>query len=1006
MLTQSHARGKPWSDTWSRLEDERIILQRIAAGQPLEEVLEYVLTAVEAQSSVPLWTCILLVDDDGRLRVGAAPSLPADYLAALEGTPIGPHEASWGRAAHCGEPLYTDDIEAQPDWEAWRAWLRPLGLRACWSTPIKHPGGRVLGVFSNYYRHPRLPSAHDVEAIALVTRTAALVVEHHRTEQALKESAHRWHSMFEGMREGFFMAEGIRDAAGRCEDFRLLEANPAFEQQCGRSRGSCVGRTLREIWRYAPAGWLDRFLKVLESGEHAQIEYCVEAPSQAWYEVHIRREGGDRVMAMQLDISARKRAEQTLLEEQRRKNFLLTLGDRLRRIELPARIEQAACEALGLHFDLNEVGLMQARPQEGVIRIVAGWTRNGAAIRLSRAVRLALHKAILREQSVFLSRTEDTVTGGLVVPLGRWGRSDQCLVLRAIRPFRLPQEDLACIEGVAERLCDATERAAHPLQLQERVEQTIAERDRIWRLSPEILAIMDGSGRCLNVNPAVCTILGWLPEQFLARGLLNLLHPDDRRRTRACLAQAVRDRSASLRHLENRLRRHDGRYSAITWTMSFAHGLLYLAGRDDTQAKAQAEALKEAEAALRQAQKLEAVGRMTGGIAHDFNNILQGISGAVYLIDRHLKRGDVGAISRYVGMAAETCDRAGQLTQRLLAFSRRQPVDPRICDVVQILQSMLELFRRYTGERVALEIACDDTAWPVRCDVSQFENVVLNLVINACDAMPRGGRVVLRVRNVRLDGLRLRGFLQAVSGEFVEVAVEDTGCGMAPEALARTFEPFFTTKPAGAGTGLGLSMCRRFAQQAGGAVQIESTVGKGTVVRVWLPRHREGAPDAPTPAAGSARDPRPVPPQAVVVLVEDNQSVREMMAEAIGGLGVNVRCAADGAAGIRLLEEAARVDLLITDVGLPGMDGTDLARRARSAWPGLPVLFMTGYLEAAPGETFRTGPGMVLINKPFSLELLTDRVRTMLLAKREEVGSPPRRPAVESPRSEGQNGIL
>ncbi|CDM25160.1 Two-component sensor histidine kinase [Castellaniella defragrans 65Phen] len=998
MLTRSHSRGKPWSDTWARLEDESIMLQRIAAGQSLADVLAYMLSTVEAQSSVPLWTSIHLLDEAGWLRLGAAPRLPAECRAALDSVPVGPHAAGWGLAACSGEPVYVEDIAAHPDWAAWRDPLLAFGLRACWASPIRHVGGRLLGVFSNYYRQPRLPTEHDVEAIALVARTAALAIERQRTEQALREGARRWRSMFEGMREGFFMAEAVRDEAGACRELRLLEANPAFELQCGLPPGTCVGRTLREVLRRAPAGLLDRFTEVLASGEHAQIEYCVEGPIPAWYEVHLRREGTDRVMAMQLDVSARKRAEKNLLEEQRRKNFQLTLGDRLRHIELPARIESTVCEALGRHFELSEVCLLSPEPHEDGIRVLASWSPSGVPAPLSRAVRLALRKAILRERSVFLSRVADVEENGLVVPLGRWGRPGQGLVLRSAQTFRPQLADLTCIEEVAERLCDATERAAHPLQLQERVEQTIAERDRIWRLSPEILAIMDEAGCFLNVSPAVRAILGWTPEQFLARGFLTLLHPDDRRMTRLFLAQAAQSGSSGLRPLENRLRRRDGGYSCITWTASFAQGLLYLAGRDDTQAKAQAEALSEAETALRQAQKLEAVGRLTGGIAHDFNNILQGISGALYLVERHLRRGDVAAIPRYVGMATDACERAGQLTQRLLAFSRPQPVNPRVCDVAGALRSMLELFRRYTGERVVLDMEFDEGLWPVRCDVSQFENVVLNLVINACDAMPEGGGITLRVRNVRLDGLRLRRFPRLLSGEFVEVAVADTGGGMTPEVLARTFEPFFTTKPVGAGTGLGLSTCYRFAQQAGGAVDIESTVGEGTVVRIWLPRHSEDRSGEPAPAAAPAAvsepaaDERQVPPQAVVLLVEDNESVREMMTEAIAGLGATVLCAADGVEGVRVLERAGRVDLLITDVGLPGMDGRALAERAREGRPGLPVLFMTGHLEAASKDAAGAAPGMELIVKPFTLDVLAARVRAMLLAGADGAGREPPAP--------------
>ncbi len=982
MLTQAHSRGSPWTNMLARLEDERIMLQRIAAGEPLSEVLEHVLRAVEAQSSVPLRASILFVDEENRLRTGAAPSLPADYLAAVDGTPIGPHVASWGQAAYSGEPVYVDDIATHPNWSAWREQALRLGIRTCWSSPIKRPNGRLLGVFSNYYEQRRMPSAHDIEAIALVTRTAALAIERHRIEGALRQSAQRWRSMFEGMQEGFFLAEAMRDELGHIRDFRLLEVNPAFEQQCGRRPGASLGRTLREVFGGAPRKILELFIRAMETGEPVQAEYCVPGPPQAWYEVRARREGPARLMAMQLDVSARKLAEKKLSEEQHHKSFQLALGDQLRLLELPDLIERAACEALGRHLALGEVYLLKADRESGAPRMISGWAPDGQPAAPSHTIQSVATKAVGRGRSMPLPQAAGD---GLVVPLGRWGRPESVLVARSHRPRWLLPADRACIEEAAERLCDAAERAAHPLQLQERVEQAIAERDRIWRLSPEILAVMDRHGRFLSASPAVRAILGWTPEEFLSMGFSTLLHPEDRPATRATLAQAVAGTGGGMHHMENRVRKRGGGYGWINWTLSSAQGHLYLAGRDDTDLKAQAEALSEAETALRQAQKLEAVGRLTGGISHDFNNMLQGISGALYLMERRLAGGDLPAVRRYLGMASDACERAAQLTQRLLAFSRRQPIDPRPCDAGDTLRSMVELFRRYTGERVELQFDLQPGIWPVCCDVNQFENVVLNLVINACDAIADEGSITLQTRNVELDAACLRRFPQASPGEFVEIAITDTGCGMTPEVLAHTFEPFFTTKPVGVGTGLGLSTSYGFAQQAGGAVAIESTQGRGTTMRVWLPRYKgsrriavEGIAQAPK-ASGTAA-------HAVVFLAEDDGSVREMVIEAITGPDVTVLCACDGIEGARRLAEAGHVDLLITDIGLPGMDGRELAAQARRERPGLPVLFMTGYAEDLARDPPFLGRRMELIVKPFALDAFTARVRAMLSLQAQEGG--------------------
>ncbi|MGK4925149.1 ATP-binding protein [Bordetella hinzii] len=974
MLTQSHPLGDAWTNMLARLEDERIMLQRIAAGEPLIEVLEHVLRTVEAQSSVPLRTSILFMDDGGGLRTAAAPSLPPEYLRFIDESLSAPARDPWAEAGRRGEAVYVADIARDPAWVWGRDKAQTLGMRACWSTPIRRPDGQLLGVFCNHYAEPRLPTPHDIEAIALVTRTAALAIERHRTEQALRHSAQRWRSMFDGMQEGFFLAEAIRDDRGAIRDFRLLEVNPAFELQCGRQAGACLGRSLREMLGQAPPRMMEVLAQVMDTGEAAQIEYGM--PPSACYEVRARKESADRVTAMLLDVSARKLAETELWDEQRHKSFQLALGDRLRLLETPAMIEQTTCEALGRHLGLSQVCLLRSGHEGESVRMMAGWSASGEMAPPSRAVRAAVRRAIQRERSLPVPHLPGAAQEGLVVPLGRWGRPESALLVRAAGPQGLPAADQACVEEVAERLCDATERSAHALQLQERVEQASAERDRIWRLSPEVLAIMDGRGRLLSVSPAVRSMLGWSPEQFVAMGFSTLLHPDDRHSTRARLAQALA--GEGQHHMENRLRKRDGGYCCITWTMSPAQGDLYLAGRDDTHLKAQAEALQEAEHALRQAQKLEAVGRMTGGIAHDFNNMLQGISGALYLVERRLDGGDLAGMRRYLRMASEACQRAGQLTQRLLTFSRRQPIDPRPCDAGDMLRSMSELFRRYTGERIVLDFDLAPDIGTVRCDANQFESAVLNLVINACDAMPEGGRLVLSTRNVELDAGCLRRFPEAVPGEFVEVAVSDTGCGMAPDVLAHVFEPFFTTKPVGAGTGLGLSTSYGFAQQAGGALTIESQPGAGTTVRLCLPRYRGRWLAQQQALAPSAAAMRTTGPRAVVLLVEDDASVREMVRETVAGLDLTVLCAADGQDGARQLDAAARLDLLITDIGLPGLDGRELAGRARRARPELPVLLMTGYAQGGSQDVSSLGPPVDLILKPFGLDALADRVRSLL----------------------------
>ncbi|MFY0479773.1 PAS domain-containing protein [Achromobacter marplatensis] len=993
MLKKQDRVALPWTDTLARLEDERIMLQRIAAGMPLPDVLEHVLHAIEAQSSVRLRTAIALIDDTGTFLLhAAAPSLPAEFNVAVQRTPIGPQMASWGAAAHAGTAVYVDDIATHPIWERWRDLALSQGLRACWSTPIKAPDGRLLGVFSNYYSTVRSPSTDDIDAIALVTRSAALAIERHLTDAALRDSGARWRAMFEGMQEAFFLSEALRDGEGRIVDFRFLEVNPAFERQSGMREGDTLGHTLREMIPGVPSQIMDAFAQVVETGEPAQFEFAVPGPKHAWYEARARKDGADRMMALFLDVTARKAAETELWEGQHRKNFLLALGDRMRELHLQSEIEYAACEGLGQHLALGLVAVADWSGDDGAaVTLSTCWRSESERANaqplvpdpLSEELKAALRKGRTAQlQPLVADQDGEVRPSAIVVPMRRWGRYGGTLLVRPQAGSRLKAGDLAFIEEVAERMCGAVERSQYARTLEQRVEDAIAERDRIWRLSPELLAVVDAHERFVSVNPAVRPILGWRPEQFLSMGLAELVHPDDQAATRAAMAQASHsDPAQAVRHMENRLLGRDGAYRWITWSMSWSQDSLYMTGRDDTDLKVQAEMLRETEQALRQSQKMEAVGRLTGGIAHDFNNMLQGITGALYLVKRKLDAGTPAQAERFINVAMDSANRAAHLTQRLLTFSRRQPIDPKPFSVATTLQSMADLFHRYTGERVRLLFDLDPALWTVRCDKNQFENAMLNLVINACDAMPNGGALTVAAQNRSLDPVLLRQFPGMNAGDFVQVSVTDEGCGMPPDVLAHAFDPFFTTKPLGEGTGLGLSMIYGFAKQAGGVATLESEVGKGTTVKLLLPRY-DGAPDAAARHELAAQPVSGVGQPSVVVLVEDDANVRDMVRECLVDLGMHVLTAADGEAGLELVLGTAGIDLLVTDVGLPALNGRQLADAARAAHPGLKVLMMTGYAESAAHDRGFLEHGMELIVKPFSLDALGERVQRMLAESR------------------------
>jgi len=393
---------------------------------------------------------------------------------------------------------------------------------------------------------------------------------------------------------------------------------------------------------------------------------------------------------------------------------------------------------------------------------------------------------------------------------------------------------------------------------------------------------------------------------------------------------------------------------------------------------AAAEERAQVEEALRQSQKMETVGQLTGGIAHDFNNMLQAVGGSLDMLQRRVAQGRTADADRYAEGARKTLDRAAALTHRLLAFARRQTLQPKLVEPDELIGGMAELVRRTVGPAIAVELHLNDGIWNVLCDPSQLENALLNVIINARDAMPEGGRLTIRTADLRLTAADVVGQDEAGPGDYVEVSVADTGTGMDEATRARAFEPFFTTKPIGQGTGLGLSQLYGFVRQSGGIVRLHSAPGRGTAVRLYLPRHgaangtgQDGpgaASDAPQAAAGE-----------VVLLVEDEADVRTAVAEHLRDLGYRVLEAGDGPAALRLLRGVPRVDLLVSDVGLPGgLNGRQVADAARERQPGLPVLFITGY-----AGTFLDGqlaPDMAVIGKPFALDALAAKARAMLEA--------------------------
>ena len=522
--------------------------------------------------------------------------------------------------------------------------------------------------------------------------------------------------------------------------------------------------------------------------------------------------------------------------------------------------------------------------------------------------------------------------------------------------------------------------------LEARVVAAIAERNvfaDIVEGTDAFVQVVDPNFRWLAINGASARefhrIYGILPK--VGDNMLELLEgqPEHRDAVRAVWSRALAGEAfveiAEFGQPGRSRRFYEMRFNCLRDGNGQLLGA-YQFSYDVTDRLKEQERLREAEEALRQSQKMEAVGQLTGGIAHDFNNLLTGIIGSLELLQARLGQGRVNDIDRYVTAAQGAAKRAAALTHRLLAFSRRQTLDPRPTDLNRLVMGMEELIRRTVGPEIALEVVAAGGLWPTLIDASQLENALLNLCINARDAMPGGGRLTIETANRWLDE-HGAGERDLEPGQYVSLCVTDTGAGMTAEVIERAFDPFFTTKPIGQGTGLGLSMVYGFVRQSGGQVRNYSEVGQGTTMCLYLPRHY--AKEADKPSASATRTSTRPQASHTILIVDDEPSIRMLLTDALEEIGFNVLEAHDGPTGLNILQSDATIDLLVTDVGLPGgMNGRQLADAARTTQPALKVLFITGYAENAIIGNGQLAPDMQVLTKPFVVETLASRVLDMI----------------------------
>ncbi|MFC3607667.1 PAS domain-containing protein [Stutzerimonas tarimensis] len=597
------------------------------------------------------------------------------------------------------------------------------------------------------------------------------------------------------------------------------------------------------------------------------------------------------------------------------------------------------------------------------------------------------------------------------VPRMEYGRLSAILILMHESPRAWPDEDIFFVRDVADRAWTADERMHAEQALRDSEEQFRTLADNMSQLA----WMADSTGQIYWYNKRWYDLTGTCPDTMRALGIGSVHHPQHRERATTSLQQAFS--RGQVWEDTHPLQGRDGRYR---WFLSCALPISNASGEvirwfgthTDITAQVQAEeALRElnnslerrvtertheladtnrrlqvemsererAEEALRHAQKMEAIGQLTGGLAHDFNNMLTGVLGALDLIQRRLDPLHNADLQRYLDAATSSANRAAALTHRLLAFARRQALDTQPVDVNELVLSMEDMLRRTIGEHIQLHTDLRQRLWPAYTDAHQLENALLNLVINARDAMPEGGRLVIQTRALTLRGPQPDSL---EPGDYLVLSVEDSGCGMPAEVIAKAFDPFFTTKPIGQGTGLGLSMVYGFVLQTGGGIRIDSEPARGTRMTLLLPRDHQSltAKSEHEPHGAAGEVPRAGAGETVLV-VEDEAAVRMLVVEVLRELGYEVLEAVDGDSALALLQGNRRIDLMVSDVGLPGINGRQLSALARQLRPALKVLFITGYAPDAENRCDYLSNGTEMLTKPFNLDLLASRIRQMMEAE-------------------------
>ena len=920
------------------LNGQKRVLEMIAAGAPLGESLTELVRLIEAQAPGMLGSILLLDEDGVHLSHGAAPSLPPEYVAAIDGAPIGPSAGSCGTAAYSKEAVVVEDIATDPRWADYKAVALPHGLRACWSTPIFDAQRRVLGTFAMYYRQPALPQPDHQWLIDIAAHTAAIAIDRHRTEIALRESVERLRLAMQASNVGLW------DWALRTNQVIYSsewKSQLGYEEAEIRNEFSEWERLVHPDDLAAAQERIQRYL-ARQEGVY-ESEFRMRHKDGTWRWIYARGEffrdasgAAVRMMGCHIDFTERKQADQKF------KALLESAPDAMVIVNRDAEMVLVNAQAAKLFGWRREELLGQK------IEILVPGRFRGAHQGSRKGFFAQPNVRAMGEGLELFGLRKDGTEFPVEISLSPLETNEGTLVMSAIRDI------------TARKQADATVRQS---------EARLQEAQRIARLGNWD---WDITTNALYWSDEIYRIFDLTPQQFIATypAFLERVHPLDRSRVDAAVDAAVH--AAAPYDIEHRIVLLDGHERTVHET-----GLVF---RDETGRPLRMvgtvqdiTARKELESQLRQAHRMESVGQLASGIAHDFNNLLTVINGMSDLVLAQVSQDDpVHADVQEIQRAGE---RAATLTSQLLAYSRQQILAPRELDFNTVVAGMESLFRRLLGEDIDLEVVLAPGVGSVKADLGQIEQVMTNLAVNARDAMPQGGRLTIETQNVTIgeDDARQHG-VAVPPGSYVRLAVSDSGVGMDEATCARIFEPFFTTKGPGKGTGLGLATVYGIVKQSHGFIWVHSKVGQGTSFKIYLPQVTEAAGhDRPEPIVASSSG------TETILLVEDNAAVRTLATRVLEPAGYTVFGAATGEEALRLLERQEEpVHLLLSDVVLPGMSGRQLAERLAQTRPGMKVLYMSGYTGDTIVLQGVLEAQMHFLNKPFTAAALLRKVREVL----------------------------